>query len=116
MVELTLPPITVALNQSVKLDAFANINFANVQSYSVNSFISRNPNDIVDVNNSAIFQGPNQPGFDQATVTTPLNWVDNPAPGTYNYSFTIVGSASAGFIDASVESRGFTAMVLSITG
>jgi hypothetical protein len=116
LIELTLPPITVAPNQSIKLDAFANVNFANIQSYSVNSFISRNPDDIVAVNNAATFQSPNQPGFDQATVTTPLNWVDHPAPGTYNYSFTIVGFASAGFIEASVDSRGFTAVIISING
>jgi hypothetical protein len=116
MVELTLPPIILAPNQMVKLDAFSNINFINVQSYSVNSFISRNPTDIVTVDNDAIFQNPNQPNFEQVTVTTSLTWVDDPGPGSYIYTFTIIGLAPFGITEGSIDSRGFTAMVINTNG
>jgi hypothetical protein len=110
---LTLPPITLATNQVVKLDAFANVNFSNVQSYSVLSTVSRNPNNNVTNDNDSIVQDPNQPQFQQVTVTTAPTSVDNPGPGTYMYSYTITGTApfvagSAG----SINSRGFTAMVI----
>lgn len=116
MVELTLPQITLEPNQVVKLDAFSNINFINVQSYSVNSFISRNPGDIVTVDNDAIFQDPNQPNFEQVTVTTSLTWVDDPGPGSYVYTFTIIGLAPFGITEGSIDSRGFTAMIINTNG
>ncbi|WP_217282911.1 hypothetical protein [Paenibacillus alginolyticus] len=103
--ELMLPPITLLANQVVKLDAFANINFITVQNYSVDSSISRNQGDIVTTD---------QAFFPQAAVTTALTWVDNPGPGTYNYTFTISGSAN-GITDASINSRGLTAMVITVT-
>jgi hypothetical protein len=116
MVELSLPPIVLAPNQVVKLDAFSNINFINVQSYSVNSFVSRNPTDIVTVDNDAIFQNPNQPNFEQVTVTTSITWVDNPGPGTYLYTYTIIALAPFGISEGSIDSRGFTAMVITTNG
>ncbi|RED59307.1 hypothetical protein [Cohnella lupini] len=112
MVELTLPPITLVANQVVKLDAFSNISFSSVQSYSVNSFISRNPGDFVTTDNDAIFQDPNQPNFEQIIVTTSLTWVDNPGPGIYNYTFTIIALAPSGITEGSIDSRGFTALVI----
>jgi hypothetical protein len=112
--ELILLPITLLANQVVKLDAFANINFIVVQNYSVDSSISRNQGDIVTTDNAAMIQNQDQPFFPQAAVTTSLTWVDNPGPGTYNYSFTITGSAN-GITDASINSRGLTAMVITAT-
>ncbi|WP_261300833.1 collagen-like protein [Paenibacillus andongensis] len=112
--ELILPPITLLANQVVKLDAFANINFIVVQNYSVDSSISRNQGDTVTSDNAAMIQNQDQPFFPQAAVTTSLTWVDNPGPGTYNYSFTIIGSAN-GITDASINSRGLTAMVITVT-
>ncbi|MBW7460281.1 hypothetical protein K0U00_40080, partial [Paenibacillus sepulcri] len=112
MIELTLPPIILESNQVVKLDAFSNIDFLSVQSYSVNSFISRNPGDIVTVDNDAVFQSAGQPNFEQVTVTTSLTWVDTPGPGTYNYSFTIIALAPFGISEGSINSRGFTALII----
>jgi hypothetical protein len=115
--ELILPPITLAPNQAVKLDAFSNINFIDVQSYSVESSISRNQDDPVTTDNALLIQDPAQPNFPQATVTSSLTWVDNPGPGTYTYTFTIIaiGSAISGMTDGSINSRGLTAMVINIT-
>lgn len=113
-IELNLSVITLLANQVVKLDAFANINFIIVQNYSVDSTISRNQGDIVTTDNAVIIQNQDQPFFPQAAVTTSLTWVDNPGPGTYNYSFTITGSAN-GITDASINSRGITAMVIAVT-
>ncbi|NOU74132.1 hypothetical protein GC098_22490 [Paenibacillus sp. LMG 31458] len=112
--ELILPPITLLPNQVVKLDAFANVNFIVVQNYSVDSSISRNQGDIVTTDHAVMIQNQGQPFFPQAAVTTTLTWVDNPGPGTYNYSFTITGSAN-GITDASINSRGLTAMVITVT-
>ncbi|WP_156411056.1 collagen-like protein [Paenibacillus sp. Soil787] len=112
--ELILPPITLLANQVVKLDAFANINFIIVQNYSVDSTISRNQGAIVTTDHAVMIQNQDQPFFPQAAVTTFLTWVDNPGPGTYNYSFTITGSAN-GITDASINSRGLTAMVITVT-
>ena len=112
--ELILPPITLLANQVVKLDAFANINFIIVQNYSVNSAISRNQGDIVTTDNAVLTQNQDQPFFPQAAVTTTLTWVDNPGPGTYIYTFAIAGSAN-GITDASINSRGLTAMVITAT-
>ncbi|MDQ0898744.1 hypothetical protein [Paenibacillus sp. V4I7] len=112
--ELFLPPITLLPNQVVKLDAFANVNFIVVQNYSVDSSISRNLGDIVTTDHAVMIQNQDQPFFPQAAVTTSLTWVDNPGPGTYNYSFTITGSAN-GISDASINSRGLTAMVITVT-
>lgn len=111
--ELILP-ITLLPNQVVKLDAFANVNFIVVQNYSVDSVISRNQGDIVTTDSAVMIQNQGQPFFPQAAVTTTLTWVDNPGPGTYNYSFTITGSAN-GITDASINSRGVTAMVITVT-
>ncbi|MGO4271169.1 hypothetical protein AB4Z22_15210 [Paenibacillus sp. TAF58] len=112
--ELIISPITLLANQVVKLDAFANINFIIVQNYSVDSTISRNQGDIVTTDNAVMIQNQDQPFFPQAAVTTSLTWVDNPGPGTYNYSFTITSSAN-GITDASINSRGLTAMVITVT-
>ncbi|WP_218033610.1 collagen-like protein [Paenibacillus alginolyticus] len=112
--ELMLPPITLLANQVVKLDAFANINFITVQNYSVDSSISRNQDDIVTTDQAVMLQNQGQALFPQAAVTTALTWVDNPGPGTYNYTFTISGSAN-GITDASINSRGLTAMVITVT-
>lgn len=117
MIELTLSPIVLGLNQIVKLDAFANVDFTDIESYSVNSFLSRNPTDIIAVDNDAIVQGPNQPNFAQITATTSLTWVDNPGPGTYSYSFTIIGLATAaGDAGGSINSRSITATVINTNG
>jgi hypothetical protein len=113
-VVLTLPPITVALNQAVKLDAFANVNFMNIQGYSVNGSIARNLDDPVTDSSDTILQG--QSIFEQVNVTTPITWVDSPEPGTYNYTYTITGFASIGFTAASIDSRGFTATVIAVNG
>ncbi|WP_337100508.1 hypothetical protein [Paenibacillus sp. YIM B09110] len=114
---LTLSSIVLGANQVVKLDAFANVEFTNILSYSVNSFLSRNPNDIIAVNNEAIVPGPNQPPLEQITVTSNLTWVDNPGPGTYNYSFTIKGLAtSAGDAGGSINTRAVTATVINTNG
>ncbi|KRE47448.1 hypothetical protein ASG85_27275 [Paenibacillus sp. Soil724D2] len=112
--ELILPPITLLANQVVKLDAFANIKFIIVQNYSVESSISRNQGDIVTSDSAVMIQNQDQPFFPQAAVTTSLTWVDNPGPGTYSYSFTIAGSAN-GITGASINSRGLTAMIITVT-
>jgi hypothetical protein len=112
MTELALPPIVLAPNQVVKLDAFANINFLSVQSYQVNSFISRNPTDIITIDDDAIIQAPGQPNFEQVTVTTSISWVDNPGPGTYLYTYTIIALAPFGISEGSINSRNITAMVI----
>ncbi|MDQ0875541.1 hypothetical protein QFZ77_004200 [Paenibacillus sp. V4I3] len=114
MAELILPSITLLANQVVKLDAFANINFIIVQNYSVDSAISRNQGEIVTTDNAVMIQNQDQPFFPQAAVTTTLTWVDNPGPGTYTYSFAITGSAN-GITDASINSRGLTAMIITVT-
>jgi hypothetical protein len=116
MTELTLSPIVLAPNQVIKLDAFANINFLSVQSYQVNSFISRNPTAIITIDNEAIIQAPGQPNFEQATVTTSISWVDNPGPGTYFYTYTIIALAPFGISEGSIDSRSITAMVINING
>jgi hypothetical protein len=114
---LPLSPIVLGANQIVKLDAFANVEFTNSLSYSVNSFLSRNPNDIIAVNNEAVVPGPNQPPFEQITVTPSLTWVDNPGPGTYNYSFTVKGLATAaGDAGGSINTRAVTATVVNTNG
>lgn len=114
---LTLSPIVLGANQIVKLDAFANVEFTNSLSYLVNSFLSRNPNDIIAVNNEAVVPGPNQPPFEQITVTPSLTWVDNPGPGTYNYSFTVKGLATAaGDAGGSINARAVTATVVNTNG
>ncbi|CAM3557553.1 hypothetical protein PALU110988_28755 [Paenibacillus lupini] len=117
-VELTLTPIVLGANQVVKLDAFTNVDFTIVQSYSVNSFLSRNPADVITTNNEAIMQQANQTDFSQATVTTNLTWVDNPGPGTYTYSFTVTGLATSQvqLAGGAMNSRCLTATVINTNG
>jgi hypothetical protein len=117
-VELTLTPIVLGANQVVKLDAFANVDFTIIQSYSVNSFLSRNPADVITTNNEAITQQGNQTDFSQAAVSTSLTWVDNPGPGTYNYSFTVTGLATSQvqLAGGAINSRGLTATVINTNG
>lgn len=117
MVELTLSPIVLGPNQMVKLDAFANVDFTDIQGYSVNSFLSRNPADIIAVEMKRLCQEPNQPNFEQITVTASIAWVDDPGPGTYNYSFTIIGLATAAQgAEGAINSRGVTAAVINTNG
>jgi hypothetical protein len=117
-VELTLTPVVLGANQVVKLDAFANVDFTTVQSYSVNSFLSRNPADVITTNNEAIMQQANQTDFSQTAVTTNLTWVDNPGPGTYTYSFTVTGLAisQVQLAGGAINSRGLTATVINTNG
>jgi hypothetical protein len=72
--------------------------------------------DIVTVDNDAIFQAPGQPNFEQVTVTTTISWVDNPGPGTYIYSYTIIALAPFGISEGSIDSRNLTAMVITTNG
>lgn len=116
-VELTLTPIVLQANQVVKLEAFANVDFTVIQSYTVNSILSRNPEDVVTTNNEAIVQQANQTDLSQAAATTSLTWVDNPGPGTYIYSFTVTGSVTsqAQSAEGAINSRGLTATVIHIS-